>query len=206
MKYDSLIFDLDGTLWDASPTSALAWSAVAKDLNIAVSIDEKAIKKISGLPFEECVRVLFGEHVKAVSNLSSLLDKAEQNEILSRGGRFYPGMTEGLRRLSQNYELFLVSNCQEWYLDAFFKHSQIKDLFRDSLCFGQTERPKGENIKEIVRRNQLTKPVYIGDTHWDQEASIFAGVEFIFARYGFGSVDAPSDSVDSIPQLVEKLK
>ena len=51
---DPIIFDLDGTLWDASPASAIAWSKVANQFGINVSIDEAAIKKVSGLPFHVC--------------------------------------------------------------------------------------------------------------------------------------------------------
>jgi len=66
---DSIIFDLDGTLWDASPTSAIAWSKTANDLGIDISIDEAAIKKVSGLPFDKCVDLLFGSHAEKVPNL-----------------------------------------------------------------------------------------------------------------------------------------
>jgi phosphoglycolate phosphatase len=185
---DSIIFDLDGTLWDASPTSAIAWFKTANDLGIDISIDEAAIKKVSGLPFDKCVDILFDSHAEKVPNLRTLLDESEKNEILQRGGRFYEGMSEGIRQLSREYKLFLVSNCQEWYLNAFFEHSGLRDAFQDTLCFGQTSRPKAENIKEIANRNSLKRPIYIGDTHWDQEAAFTAGAKFIFARFGFGSI------------------
>lgn len=199
---DSIIFDLDGTLWDASPTSAIAWSKVAANLGIDVLIDESSIRKVSGLPFDKCVDALFGSHAQKIPDLKSLLDKSERDEVLHRGGRFYDGMLVGLRELSKEYKLFLVSNCQDWYLNAFFEHSGLRDAFQDSLCFGQTNRPKSENIKEIVKRNGLKKAIYVGDTHWDQEAAFYARVKFIFARFGFGSVQVSCPSVGSIEELV----
>jgi phosphoglycolate phosphatase len=202
---DSIIFDLDGTLWDASPTSAIAWSKVASEHGIEVTIDESAIKGVSGLPFDKCVDVLFGSHAQTIPNLRTLLDESEQKEILDRGGRFYPGMTEGLRRLGREYKLFLVSNCQEWYLNAFLNHSGLKDVFQDSICFGQTNLPKSENIKTIVKRNHLERPIYVGDTHWDQEAAFYAGVKFIFARFGFGSIKVSSPSISSMDDLVKLM-
>lgn len=202
---DSIIFDLDGTLWDASPTSAIAWSKTANDLGIDISINEDAIKKVSGLPFDKCVDVLFGSHAEKVPNLRTLLDESEKNEILQRGGRFYEGMSEGIRQLSREYKLFLVSNCQEWYLKAFFEHSGLRNAFQDSLCFGQTNRPKAENIKEIVNRNSLKRPIYVGDTHWDQEAAFTAGAKFIFARFGFGSIQVSSPLVENFNELVSLM-
>lgn len=199
---DSIIFDLDGTLWDASPTSAIAWSKTAREHKINVTIDEAAIKGVSGLPFDRCVDVLFGSYAKSAPKLRSLLDESEQQEILARGGRFYPGMVECLRTLSRDYKLFLVSNCQEWYMNSFFEHSGLRDVFQDALCFGQTNLPKTENIKTIVDRHQLKSPIYVGDTHWDQEAAFFAGVKFIFARYGFGAIKVSSPSIGSMEDLV----
>jgi phosphoglycolate phosphatase len=202
---DSIIFDLDGTLWDASAASAMAWSKVASELELKVSVDEAAIKNVSGLPFDKCVDALFGDCAQKIPNLRSLLDKAEQDEILNRGGRFYEGMVEGLRKLRKEYKLFLVSNCQEWYLNAFFEHSGLQDLFQDSLCYGQTNRSKAENIKEIVRRNNLKKRLYVGDTHWDQEAAFYSGSKFIFAKFGFGSVQVSCPAVSSISELVDLM-
>ncbi len=149
--------------------------------------------------------VLFASHAQSVPNLRSLLDESEQREIIARVGRFYPGMAEGLRKLSRDYRLFLVSNCQEWYLNYFFEHSGLRDVFQDALCFGQTNLPKSENIKTIAKRNQLKRPIYVGDTHWDQEAAFYAGVKFIFARFGFGSIKVSSPSVGSMDELVSLM-
>lgn len=103
-----------------------------------------------------------------------------RREIDARGGQIYAHVVDGIPRLRQDYKIFLVSNCQKWYLDAFFKHSQLRDLFDDVLCLGESGRTKKDNISEMVRRNALKNAVYIGDTHWDQEAAFYSGVKFIF--------------------------
>lgn len=202
---DSIIFDLDGTLWDASSASAKAWTDTAKKFGIDVIFDETAIKSVSGLPFDKCVDALMGAYVQKIKNLREHLDESEKKEILSMGGRIYPGVNEGLRRLAQRYKLFLVSNCQKWYLESFFQHSGLGSFFQDSICFGQTFLPKSENIKIIVNNNHLINPIYVGDTHWDQAASKSAGVKFIFAKYGFGSIPVQSQSISSFEGLLTLL-
>lgn len=202
---DSIIFDLDGTLWNASPTSALAWSQVAAEHSIDVILDEQAIKRVSGLPFDDCVDALFGAHARKISNLRKLLDGAEQKEIIDRGGKFYSGMQDAIMHLRQRYRLFLVSNCQEWYLNSFFQHSNLRESFQDWLCYGQSGRSKTDNIKEIVKRNSLQKPIYVGDTHWDQEAAFYSGAKFIFVKFGFGSVNVSCPSVETFEELVELM-
>lgn len=201
--FDSIIFDLDGTLWDATTAIASGWSKVAKDLNLNVSIDENSIRSISGLPFEKCVDALFGVERMGVPDLNHHLDRAERETVGKAGGSLYPGVYEGIPQLSKNYELFVVSNCQEWYLESFFKHSGLRDYFKDALCFGQTNRSKKDNIVEIVKRNNLTKPIYVGDTHWDQEAAFRAGTRFLFASFGFGSIKVSSPSVKSFDELTQ---
>ena len=202
---DALIFDLDGTLWDATSSIAKAWQDVATEFDLDLKIDQVSIRQVSGLPFEECVKVLFGPAVLKIPKLSATLDEAERNAVGREGGRIYEGVVLGLRELKKRYQIFLVSNCQEWYLDAFLNHSGTRTLFEDSLCFGQTLRPKGDNILEIMNRHKLRCPVYVGDTHWDHEASRFAGVVFIFASYGFGSVGSLCFSVDSFDNLVKLM-
>ena len=95
---DSIIFALDGTLWDASPTSAIAWVKTANELGIKVSIDEGAIKGVSGLPFDKCVDVLFGSHAQTVPNLRALLDESEKKEILALGGQFTSETLTGIKK------------------------------------------------------------------------------------------------------------
>ncbi len=53
--YDSIIFDLDGTLWDATEASAIGWnSALIKENLSEFCVDSDDIKNICGLPFAEC--------------------------------------------------------------------------------------------------------------------------------------------------------
>ena len=74
---DSIIFDLDGTLWNASGSTAVGWSRVAKSLHLSTTITPDSIRSVSGLPFDECVESLFPGLAKMQADLKSLLDLAE---------------------------------------------------------------------------------------------------------------------------------
>jgi|GEM_PF-472330 phosphoglycolate phosphatase len=201
---DSIIFDLDGTLWDASGSTAVGWGRVARSLNLTISITSDSIRSVSGLPFNECVETLFPGLSEKHPTLGNHLDLAEKEEVLKSGGELYPGVASLIPKLKEKYRLFIVSNCQEWYLKSFLEHSKLQPYIEDVLCYGQTNLSKSENIQELVRRNQLRKPIYVGDTEWDQHAAFFAGVKFIFARYGFGSINTKRcPNVNSFPELSE---
>lgn len=203
---DAIIFDLDGTLWDASETSARAWIKVTNELNIDISVNAQLIREISGLPFRECVVRVFGDHLNSYPDLVERLDETEQEHFVLYGGTLYPKAEETLQALGKKYKLFLVSNCEEWYLNTFFGHSQLRKCFTDALCFGQTEKPKKDNIKEIIDRHNLKNPIYVGDTEWDQSAAFAAGAKFIFAEYGFGKIKMNSPKINSLNELCDIME
>ena len=77
-------------------------------------------------------------------------------------------------------------------------------LFRsDFECFGNTGLSKGENIRLLMERAQITDAVYVGDTKGDADACTFAGIPFIFAEYGFGSPTHYAHKITRFPELLE---
>ena len=80
------------------------------------------------------------------------------------------------------------------------------DFFDDYECPGRSGLLKAENIRLIIERNRIERAVYVGDTQGDLDACRKAGVPFIFARYGFGSVDDESNAVDSLWELPEAVE
>jgi len=101
-------------------------------------------------------------------------------------GKIYPGVTEGIPKLAARYTLFLVSNCEPDYLEAFWKSSGLAAHFTDSECSGRTGRAKGANVAMVLARNAHPIAVMVGDTPTDQKAAAEAGLPFIHAAYGFG--------------------
>ncbi len=200
---DSLIFDLDGTLWDASETCSKAWSALLTQQGITdYSIDAPAIRAVSGLSIDK----VFKEHFTFIPEemRSQLLEayKPKESEYMKIfGGKLYPDVKEVLIDLSQHYKLFVVSNCLSGYIENFIEFHGLERIFSDFECSGRTGRPKSENIKSIVERNGLKSPFYIGDTVWDFEAAASAQVPFVFAEYGFGQVSEAKWEINDFKSL-----
>ena len=200
---DSLIFDLDGTLWDASETCAKAWSALLIHLGITgYSIDAPAIRAVSGLTIDK----IFNEHFTFIpeSMRSEFLEayKPKESEYMRKfGGVLYPDVKEVLLDLSHHYKLFVVSNCLSGYIENFIAFHRLEGVFADFECSGRTGKPKSENIRSIVHRNRLKDPVYIGDTVWDFDAATCAEVPFVYAEYGFGQVEGAKWEVSDFKSL-----
>ena len=105
--------------------------------------------------------------------------------------------------LSQNYAVCIVSNCQKGYIELFLKKTGLENAITDFECFGNTGLSKGENIRLLMERAQITDAVYVGDTKGDADACTFAGIPFIFAEYGFGSPTHYAHKITRFPELLE---
>lgn len=207
-KFDSIIFDLDGTLWDSTANVAVAWQAAKNEVDyIEQDIDQAVVRSITGLTYKTIFEKLFPylDNEKR-EEFKALAAKKELETLNERGGELYPELEETLKYLQANYKLFLVSNCQNGYAETFFEHSKLKDYFLGYQCYGTKNLPKWDNIKDIVNDFDLKAPVYVGDTQADYEATVKAGVPFIFASYGFGKVEQGMvATVDSLAGLREIL-
>ena len=81
----------------------------------------------------------------------------------------------------------------------------ISDLIEGHLCFGDTGTSKGKTIRTLMARHGVSSAVYIGDTQGDYEATVEAGIPFIWATFGFGVPERWDAKVDSFAQLAEIL-
>ena len=130
-----------------------------------------------------------------------------ENEYLAdHPGVTYPNMKETLAALSREYGLYIVSNCQEGYIEALMAACGIASYISDTECFGATGRPKGDNIRLVMERNGLEKCLYVGDTAMDQEAAGKAGIPFVFASYGFGQASGADAVIGSLAELPRAVK
>lgn len=189
--YDSIIFDLDGTLWNASQNICNAWNVVLKrhpELN-RNNFSLKELQNCFGLPMYDIAAKLFpNEEVNKRNNLMDELCLYENEYLEKNGGELYPQLEEVLSELGKKYSLFIVSNCQSGYIESFLKAHNLQKYFKDYECWGRTKLSKGESNKLLINRNNLKHPVYVGDTDGDAQSAIDAGIDFIFASYGFGEV------------------
>ena len=209
--FDGLLFDLDGTLWDAVDTICLSWNrALARVApEYAGSIDRERLQACMGMLLPDIIRRLLPqlEEERAMALLHEMLE--EENACIAElGGTLFPGTEESLAQLAERFPLFIVSNCQDGYIEAFFQAHGLSGYFKDYEDPGRTGLAKAENIALVVERNGLKKPLYIGDTQGDYDAATKAGVPFLHAAYGFGQIDREVPRVEAfadIPAAVQRL-
>lgn len=201
---DSIIFDLDGTLWDSRKTVAAAWNAAIEQNSLLVEpLTLEDLKAMMGLQMQDIMKNLFPQYSESVRDeLIKTCGDMECVYLNKSGGELYPQVEAVLGRLAERFPLYIVSNCQEGYIEAFLKFHQLEAYFLDFENPGRTGLSKGENIRLLMERNHLKNPVYIGDTKGDKQAAEFAGIPFVFAAYGFGEVEAADFEIGSFEELL----
>ena len=190
---DSIIFDVDGTLWDSTGIVAEAWSDyLIHTEHMDTDVSSARLMGLFGQLLPDIARALFPELSEAEQ--LRIIDgccQAEHESLLRKCAPLYPDLEKSLKIISSRFPLFIVSNCQAGYIEVFLKSTGFGHYFKGHLCPGDTGMAKAENIMKIREDNNLSDPVYIGDTIGDFNACRKAGVPFIFAEYGFGQVDKP---------------
>lgn len=189
-KPDSLIFDIDGTLWDAVDTYTLSWNEVFDELGIDITIQRADLAKMIGWEGKKIkAAIMPGLGDDQRDDIYRLVNDKRRKLLPASGGRLYNGVKEGLGLLSQKYRLFILSNCAEGIIRIFIDWAGINEHITDELAYGVNLMPKHHNIKLLSDKHQLKNPVYIGDTAGDGEQSRLAGIPYVFMSYGFGTTD-----------------
>lgn len=207
--FDGILFDLDGTLWDACPQLTVSW-------NRALELHKVPRAPLTVQEVRDCMGLLL--HDIAV-RLLPMLPREEQDAVINdcirmelvylarHGGALFPREEETLAALAARCPLFVVSNCEDGYIESFYRGTGLGKYFSDCESAGRTGLPKSENIKLVAERNRLKNPVYVGDTALDCSSAQEAGVPFLHAAYGFGRVpDVPAvGSFGELPTALANL-
>ncbi|MFA6246467.1 MAG: HAD family hydrolase [Mucilaginibacter sp.] len=208
-KFDSIIFDLDGTLWDSTETITKAWQTAldkAPYMSHEVMTRER-VRSITGMTYDKIFEKLFPSlSTEQRAEVQQLCSVAELDILHKQGGTLYPNLADTLTYLGKNYRLYIVSNCQSGYIELFLDLHDMHPHFLAHQCYGTKGNPKADNIRDIVNDHKLQNPVYVGDTTGDYDSATKAGVPFIFAAYGFGQVEsgqvATINNFDELKQLL----
>lgn len=203
MKFDSIGFDLDGTLWSSVPAVTEAWDIVAPEYNVYLPDDEQ-MAACMGLNEIELMTKLYPD--MSDEDKHTFFGKASKlcNELLAQhGGVLYDGLEETLKKLSKDFKLYIVSNCQPGYIETFLRYHKLEEYFCNFQWAGRECVPKSENIKSVMKRNGFKNSIYVGDTQGDADAAYGADVPFVFAEFGFGNVKKYDYIIKSFKDVID---
>lgn len=201
----ALIFDLDGTLWDATIPVAESWDIVSRKYfgqDKVVSVD--LVRSLMGKTMSEIAAALTPIHSDA-SIAKAFADECfayENIYLADHPGVLFPHEIETLKDLSEEFDLYIVSNCQHGYIETFLP-TVPKGLFKGHLCWSDTRDEKDVTIRKLMADYEISKAIYIGDTEKDELSTRKAGIAFIHAAYGFGHAKSPDGVARSFFELLQ---
>lgn len=209
MNYSGIILDVDGTIWNTTRLTAAAWN--------------KAIKSVGGtvpLVTEEILQTQFGKTMDVIAdNLFAGVTGAARELLLTKCYEYehttllenhtdimYPTVYRTINQLRKKIPFYVVSNCQKGYIELMLEKTKMTGMVNDVECFGNTGLGKAQNIRLLVERNHIERPVYVGDTQGDADECAKVCVPFIWAAYGFGrNVRGYSEKLDSFDDLMKVI-
>lgn len=207
MKVESLIFDIDGTLWDSRQLVAEGYNLQLCDEGFEkYCVNAEQLKALFGKTMSEIADIMLADF--EVPERYALMERCmEREDVYLRENATdaiaYEGVKETLTKLEKKYRLFIVSNSQKGYPEITMRAIGVEHLFEGHLCFGDTQTEKGETMKTLMKKYDIKDAVYIGDTQGDYEATLVAGIPFVWASFGFGEPDGYEMKIDSFKELME---
>ena len=206
---DAIFFDLDGTLWNAIAQMVEAYNEAMKENGYHYSFNYETVKSYMGLTPEETALIAFKDvSLEEGMKLFRLMYERELVYLKRSPGTLYPKVEEVLNILSKKYPLYIVSNADKGYIEAFFEGTKLDKYFKGHLAAGDTGLEKWQNIKLLKERENIDRVIYVGDTNKDKIESNKANVMFIHAAYGFGKIEDEENKIEAIeelPQMIESL-
>ena len=208
MKAEAIIFDIDGTLWDSRALVAEGYNIQLRAEGLEhLCVTAEDLKPLFGKVMTDIADAILGsvEVPRRYEILERCMETENKHLAESPCDYAYPAIRETMEILKKKYRLFIVSNSQQGYPEVCMEKIGISDLIEGHLCFGDTGTSKGKTIRTLMERHGVSSAVYIGDTQGDYEATVEAGIPFIWATFGFGIPERYDAKVDSFAQLAELL-
>ena len=200
----AIFFDLDGTLWNALTELTESWNFAMEENNLHYRFDFNTMQSYMGLTPLETVKLAFKDvDEKTGLKYFKICFNSEIKYLSKKPGKLYPHEEEVLKKLSQYYDLYVVSNADVGYIDNYMNACNMKKYYKGFLCAGDTNLDKSENIRYLMKKENIDRVIYVGDTKKDMEQSLKAGVDFIHASYGFGKIENPPYKINSLDELID---
>lgn len=189
-SYKTLVFDCDGVVLDSNIVKTEAYFRVAKNLGATDAQAQALVDyhvKLGGISryhkFDWYLREVLQEPVTETA-LQALLDGfAKELEIGLMACEVAKGLTD-LRARTANANWLILSGGDQQEIRALFAKRTIDNKALASLfdggLFGSPDNKDIVLARELANGNIQLPALFIGDSKYDHEAAIRAGMDFIF--------------------------
>ena len=210
----NLLFDLDGTIINSKECIFSVYAKLFEELKLPLPEEEDLIRFI-GPPVEEMLKnYLEGDVKKYCDRFRELYKKVD----LFATNFPYKNIRETLEKLKKDYNLYVTTTKNEplaiKIIEGFDLDKNFLGIYGSMSNIGRVS--KADVINAAIDINNLNKEecLLVGDTIFDVEGAIIAGIKVGIVKYGFGIekdffgkkieffADSPQDIPDKIKESV----
>ncbi len=186
-KYQLIIFDWDGTLYDSAAHIIQCMQQTAKDFKVKLP-DVAALRQVIGLSFEKATERNFPEIKEdQLQEFAETFRRHMYSDQLNQPALF-EGTYDVLNDLKKlGYWLSIATGKSRPSLDRELKEFALKDFFMTSRCACETQsKPHPQMLLEIMDElgRSPNETLMIGDTIFDLELAANASVDALAVNYG----------------------
>lgn len=193
MAWNTILFDLDGTLTDPAEGITKAVEAALNHYSIAVE-DRSTLHKFIGPPLDESFPEFYGfdaaRTAEATEVFRAYFDRQGWRENIP-----YPGVEDMLRDLRAAGKRLLVATSKpEVFALRIMEHFGLAQYF-DHICGAPMDNQEGAKkaavIRDALRRagvEDLSTAVMVGDRRHDIDGARQAGLEAVGVLWGYGDL------------------
>ena len=158
MRYESLIFDIDGTLWDSRALVAEGYniqlereglSQLAVNADMFIPLFGKVMTEIADIIFPS---IPVPERYALMERCMDTENKHLQSNPCHIG---YPGIRETMEKLAESHRLFIVSNSQKGYPELCIEKLGLTDLIQGPV-------PANAQSQQNRRAGEIVRPLRAG--------------------------------------------
>lgn len=203
-----IIFDLDGTLWQTIDATYEAANIITEKYAELKPISKETIIKGMGLSTLEN-EINYMPYIPPEQGIKYMKEISQKtSEIINeKNVVIYDGVIETLKELSKKYKIGIITNNRDEYAKTFLNITKLKEYFTDYMGAASYNITKGEAIKQMVKKYNEKENYYVGDIKKDQEATMYAGIKFIHAKYGFEpnlKSELSIEKIQDLPKIIKK--
>ena len=193
MAWNTILFDLDGTLTDPAEGITKAVEAALNHYGITVA-DRAALHKFIGPPLDESFPEFYGfdaaRTAEATEVFRAYFDRQGWRENIP-----YPGVEDMLRDLRAAGKRLLVATSKpEVFALRIMEHFGLARYF-DHICGAPMDNQEGAKKAAVIRGalrragvEDLSTAVMVGDRRHDIDGARQAGLEAVGVLWGYGDL------------------
>jgi phosphoglycolate phosphatase len=191
---DTIIFDVDGTLFNGQSLSLPIFknclTKLIKEFNYDLPFpsDKEILSQFGKQTYEIYPDLLVNATPDMIKTFGECVESAEISLLKTDGGVLFDNVPTVLKNLKdRGYKLAICTNARKDYFHAIVERFQFTKYFQLMLAAGLfIDKDKNWMVQEIIKKLNSKNFAVVGDRHHDIDAAKANNGFSVGCSYGFG--------------------